>query len=66
MLDQGLMNTLSRLQLQFFQSYAYKLIQEKVTVETKNYENLTGSICECQTSIAVISGRMGQRTMTAV
>jgi hypothetical protein len=49
MFDQGFVNTLSPVELQFFQSYAYKLIQEKVTAETQNYENLTGSICECPT-----------------
>jgi len=47
MLNQEFMNTLSPVELQFFQSYAYKLIQEKVSAETQNYENLTGSICEC-------------------
>ena len=47
MLNQEFMNTLSPVELQFFQSYAYKLIQEKVTAETQNYENMTGSICEC-------------------
>lgn len=47
MLNQEYINALSPVELQFFQSYAYKLIQEKVTEETQNYENLTGSICEC-------------------
>ena len=46
MLNQEFMNTLSPVELQFFQSYAYKLIQEKVSAETQNYENMTGSICE--------------------
>ena len=34
MLNQEFMNTLSPVELQFFQSYAYKLIQEKVSAET--------------------------------
>jgi hypothetical protein len=36
MLNQEFMNTLSPVELQFFQSYAYKLIQEKVWFSTKN------------------------------
>ena len=45
MLNQEFMNTLSPVELQFFQSYAYKLIQEKVTAETQNYENMIFIIC---------------------
>ena len=49
MLNQEFMNTLSPVELQFFQSYAYKLVKEKVTEETENYENLSLNVCECPT-----------------
>ena len=46
-INQAFMDSCSPIELQFMRTCIDKLIYDKVTTETTNYDNLKDTVCEC-------------------